>query len=137
VILVGYNASPRARAAFDFAVRRAAAVGTVVAVYAVAISQRNFGHHYYSRFLERARLEGREVLDDLPPTTGPTVETELRDGSPAEVLARVAHERYARAIVVGSRKLGRTLALFGNTVWRQLVAMADTPVVVVPAPVPA
>jgi nucleotide-binding universal stress UspA family protein len=76
-------------------------------------------------------------LTSLPPTTGPTVETELRDGSPAEVLARVAHERYARAIVVGSRKLGRTLALFGNTVWRQLVAMADTPVVVVPAPVPA
>lgn len=136
VVVVGYNATPRARAAFEFAVRRAGAGGTVVAVYAVAVSRRNVGHPYYVRFLERERLEGRDILDDLSPSEGPVVETELLDGHPAEVLARVARNRDADEIVVGSRGLGRTLAMFGNAVARQLVAMADRPVLVVPAPAP-
>jgi nucleotide-binding universal stress UspA family protein len=108
VIVVGYDATPQARAALAFAARRAGRQGTVVAVHAVAPAHGYLGQPYYNRAVERAQLRGRAILDDLPATGGSAVETALLEGRPAEVLARVARVRDAREIVVGSRRLGRS-----------------------------
>ncbi len=131
VIVVGYDATPEARAALAFAVRRARPHGTVVAVHAVAPARGYLGSPYYDRSVERAHLDGRRVLDPVP-TAG--VETALLEGRPAEVLARIAEQRDASEIVVGSAKPGRTRALIGSGVVRTLLATASRPVVVVPAP---
>ena len=129
VIVVGYDATPEARAALAFAVRRARPYGTVVAVHAIAAARGYLGSPYYDRCVERAQLDGRTVLDPVPAAG---VETALLEGRPAEVLARIAEQRDASEIVVGSRRHGRARALFGSRVVRKLVAGAGRPVVVVP-----
>jgi nucleotide-binding universal stress UspA family protein len=131
VIVVGYDATPEACAALAFAVRRARPYGTVVAVHAIAAARGYLGSPYYNRFVERAQLDGRTVLEPVPAAG---VETALLEGRPAEVLARIAEQRDASEIVVGSPRPGRVRALFGSSVVRKLVAVAGRPVVVVPVP---
>jgi nucleotide-binding universal stress UspA family protein len=131
VIVVGYDATPEARAALAFAVRRARPDGTVVAVHAIAAARAYLGSPYYDRSVERAQRGGRTLLDPVP-SAG--VETTLLEGRPAEVLARVAEQRDASEIVVGSPRRGRVRALFGGSAVRELVAVAGRPVVVVPVP---
>jgi nucleotide-binding universal stress UspA family protein len=70
------------------------------------------------------------VLDPVP-VAG--VETALLEGRPAEVLTRVAEQRDASEIVVGSPKPGRVRAVVGSRVVHRLIATAGRPVVVVPA----
>ena len=110
VIVVGYDATPEARAALAYAVRRARPYGSVVAVHA--------GLH-------------PEIVQAAVLAAG--VETALLEGRPAEVLARIAEHRDASAIVVGSPKPGRARTLIGSRIVRKLVASAGRPVVVVPA----
>ena len=131
VIVVGYDATPGARAALAFALRRARPHGSVVAVHAVTPAREYLGSPYYDRCVERAHLDGRTVLEPMPAAG---VETALLEGRPAEVIARVAEQRDASEIVVGSAKPGRARALLGSRVVRKLVATAGRPVVVVPAP---
>ena len=131
VIVVGYDATPEACAALAFAVRRARPHGTVVAVHAIAMARGYLGSPYYNRAVERAQLDGRTVLDPVPAAG---VETALLEGRPAEVLARIAEQRGASEIVVGSPRPGRVRALFGSGVVHKLVALAARPVVVVPVP---
>jgi nucleotide-binding universal stress UspA family protein len=130
VIVVGYDATPEARAALAYAVRRARPYGSVVAVHAVTPARGFLGAPYYNRAVERAHLDGRAVLDAAPAAG---VETALLEGRPAEVLARIAEHRDASAIVVGSPKPGRARTLIGSRIVRKLVASAGRPVVVVPA----
>jgi nucleotide-binding universal stress UspA family protein len=137
VIVVGYDATPQARAALAFAARRAGRQGTVLAVHAVAPAHGYLGQPYYNRAVERAQLKGRAILDDLPATGGSAVETALLEGRPAKVLARFARVRDAREIVIGSRRLGRVRRMLASSVSPQLVATADRPVVVVPATPPS
>ena len=131
VIVVGYDATPEARAALAFAIRRARPHGTVVAVHAIAPAREYLGSPYYSRAVERAQLDGRTVLDPVPAAG---IETAMLEGRPADVLARIAEQRDASEIVVGSPKPGRVRALVGSRVVRKLVATARRPIVVVPAP---
>jgi nucleotide-binding universal stress UspA family protein len=131
VIVVGYDATPASRAALAFAIRRARPYGRVVAVHAVVPARGYLGSPYYDRSVERAHRDGRRVLDPMP-STG--VETALLEGRPAEVLARIADQRGASEIVVGSPKPARARALLGGRVVHKLVATAGRPVVVVPAP---
>lgn len=131
VIVVGYDATPEARAALAFAVSRARPHGTVVAVHAIAPAREYLGSPYYNRSVERAQRDARTVLDPVPATG---VETALLEGRPAEVLARIAEQRDASEIVVGSPKPGWARASVGSRVVRKLVATAGRPVVVVPAP---
>ena len=133
VIVVGYDATPQARAALAFAVRRAGLDGTVLAVYVVAAARAYLGRPYYDRAVERAQRDGRAILDDAP--AGAVVETSLLEGRPAEVLGRLAQLRGAQEIVVGSR--ARRRRKLRRSVSRSLVATAGRPVVVVPAPPPA
>lgn len=131
LIVVGYDATPGSRAALAFAIRRARPHGSVIAVHAVAPARGYLGSPYYDRAVERAQLDGRTVLAPMPASG---VETALLEGRPAEVLARIADQRGASEIVVGSRKPGRARALRGSRVVRRLLATAGRPVVVVPAP---
>jgi nucleotide-binding universal stress UspA family protein len=131
VIVVGYDATPGSRAALAFAIRRARPDGRVIAVHAVAPARGYLGSPYYDRSVERAHRDGRTVLDPMPATG---VETALLEGRPAEVLARIAEQRGASEIVVGSPTRGRARTLLGSGVVRKLVATAGRPVVVVPAP---
>ena len=108
VIVVGYDATPQARAALAFAVRRARPYGTVVAVHAIAAARGYLGSPYHDRSVERAQRDGRTVLDPVPAAG---VETALLEGRPAEVLARIAEQRDASEIVVGSPRPGRVRAL--------------------------
>lgn len=137
VIVVGYDATPQARAALAFAVRRAGPLGTVVAVYAVAAARDYLGRPYYDRAVEHAQRDGRAILDDAVATNGSVVETSLQEGRPAEVLGRLAQLRDAQEIVVGSRASGRRRRTLRRSVSRSLVATAGRPVVIVPAPPPA
>jgi nucleotide-binding universal stress UspA family protein len=130
VIVVGYDATPGSRAALAFALRRARPHGSVIAVHAVAPARGYLGSPYYERCVERAHHHGRTVLDPMPAAG---VETALLEGRPAEVLVRVAEQRHASEIVVGSPQPGRARAWLGSRVVRKLVATAGRPVVVVPA----
>lgn len=100
-------------------------------MHAIAAARGYLGSPYHDRSVERAQRDGRTVLDPVPAAG---VETALLEGRPAEVLARIAEQRDASEIVVGSPRRGRVRALFGSSVVRKLVAVAARPVVVVPVP---
>ena len=53
------------------------------------------------------------------------------EGEPAEALLRIARQRGAREIVVGSRGLGRFRSILGS-VSHALLEHADRPVLIVP-----
>jgi hypothetical protein len=113
VIVVGYDATPQARAALAFAARRAGRQGTVVAVHAVAPAHGYLGQPYYNRAVERAQLRGRAILDDLPATGGSAVETALLEGRPADgARARRARARRTRdrGRITQARPIRRMLA---------------------------
>jgi len=133
-VVVGYDGSDEARAAFTTAVGRAGSSGTVLAVHATRPASSWLGAPYYDRTVEERLLAGRAILDQLNDSAqraGPTIEFELLDGSPANALMRIAAARAAHEIVVGSRGLGRARAALGS-VSHSLLHAADRPVLVVP-----
>jgi nucleotide-binding universal stress UspA family protein len=133
LIVVGYDGSDEARLAVSVAAERAGPGGTVVPLLAVPVTPEWLGAPYYDRQVE----ESRRVADDLLAmikaidTGAATVEPELIEGDPAEAILRVARERGAREIVVGSRGLGRFRSILGS-VSHALLERADRPVVIVP-----
>jgi nucleotide-binding universal stress UspA family protein len=88
---------------------------------------------HYEHAVERYHRIGNEVLATVPASQpgGPTIETQLLDGSPAETLIREAKLYDAREIVVGARGVGLVRSAFGS-VSQELMREADRPVVVVP-----
>ena len=115
MIVVGYDATPQARA---FAARRAGRQGTVVAVHAVASAHGCLGQPYYNRAVERAQLKGRAILDDLPATGGSAVETTLLEGRPADGArarrARARRTRTRRATHLDPIRTGATMSAIEN-----------------------
>jgi hypothetical protein len=93
---VGYDATPAARAALAFAIRRARPYGSVIAVHAVAPAPGYLGSPSYDRAVERAQLDGRTVL---APMAASGVETALLEGRPAE-------RRLQRAKALADRNSG-------------------------------
>jgi nucleotide-binding universal stress UspA family protein len=108
--IVGYDGSPTARAALDYALAR----GPVTAVCA-----------------SDNPLRGRDLVQQLSRDAADKVELDLLGGAPAEALALAASARDADAIVVGSRGLGPIRGALGS-VSEALLHEADVPVVVVP-----
>jgi nucleotide-binding universal stress UspA family protein len=133
VIVAGFDGTPEAHAALAVAAQRAGPDGTVVAVHVIDEPNAGLGEPYYGRAAERAQLEGRAVLAQLPATGKARIDATLVPGTPAEVLARVARVRDAREIIVGARPLGRLRAALGS-VSQRLAAVADRPVLRVSAP---
>jgi nucleotide-binding universal stress UspA family protein len=132
-IVVGYDGSDEAREAVAVAAEHAGRGGTVVAVHVRPSPANWLDTSRYHRAVEHHHHAGSELLATVPAAgpEGPTIETELVDGVPAQALIREAKLRAAREIVVGARGLGRVRAAFGS-VSQELMREADRPVVVVP-----
>jgi nucleotide-binding universal stress UspA family protein len=88
------------------------------------------------RIVEERRVNGRELLASVlarcrEVAADISCEIELVEGPSADALLAVASDRNAAEIVVGSRGTGRSWTPIGS-VSRQLLSVADRPVVVVP-----
>jgi nucleotide-binding universal stress UspA family protein len=137
VIVVGYDGSPTAREAVDYAARRAGSRGKVYVVYAYGPPPDWLGFPNYNRLLADSQARGRAELDALVMGDGALVdtdfETELLEAPPADAILRVAEARDADEIVVGSRGHGRIRSALGS-VSHAVVHGAQRPTVVVPPP---
>jgi nucleotide-binding universal stress UspA family protein len=132
-IVVGYDGSSEAQAAFTAAAARAGKGGTIVAVYAAEPATNWLETPHYARAVEMRRERATTVFNELPTVelADLTVETELVDGPAPQALAEVAKLRNAEEIAVGSRRLGWLRGALGS-VSRRVLRIADRPVVVVP-----
>ena len=127
-LVVGVDASADSRAALEWAVALAAAVGAdVVAVHAVGLLEA-------SGYRDEPDLETLlQQARDASTGTSPPVTLTREPGPPAESLLRVAERKGADLIVVGSRGLGGTARQLGSTS-EAVVQHSRIPVVVVPRP---
>jgi nucleotide-binding universal stress UspA family protein len=133
--IVGWDGSPAARVALEYAARGARrSGGRLVAVCAYDAPAQFLGQPLFGRALTDSQSRGRELLAQLEDETGLAVEieTDLAEGPPVAALTRAAAARDSREIVVGSRGLGRFRGALGS-VSHALLHEADYPVVVVPA----
>ena len=132
-LLVGYDGSEEARAAFINAIERAGPDDEIFVVHAQGAVSTWLGTPYYDRAVEGSIQAGERLFEDLrrlAATSPASVRFELHEGSPAEVLARIAALREVDQIVVGSRG-GRLRAAVGS-VSRAILRSTDRPVLVVP-----
>ena len=134
-IVVGYDGSEASRAALLFAARQAGLGGRVIIVHSYRLPRRGRRWREYAKALGAEHGAGAELLSDLPlgdpALAGPTYETELMGGSVARALEAVARSRDADEIVVGARQNGEGAE--HGSVSRELLGIADRPVVVIPA----
>lgn len=133
ILVVGYDGSDEARAAFAVAINRSQPWDTITVVHAIAPASSWLGAPYYERAVVETQETADGVLDQLRPIAEQTdtqVEFEVLEGPPADVLIRVAAVRDADEIVVGSRGLGRLRAALGS-VSQALLRDAARPVLVV------
>ena len=132
-VVVGYDGSDEARAAFAVAIDRSQPSDTIVVVHASAPASGWLGEPYYQRAVTQAHEAAEGVLDELRPIAEQVdkpIEFEALEGPPAEVLIRAASVRDADEIVVGSRGLGRLRGAIGS-VSQELLREAGRPVLVI------
>ncbi len=132
-VIVGYDGSDEARAAFAVAIDRAQPADTIVVVHASQSASSWLGTPYYDRAVADILSAAEQVLDEMRPIAEQVetrIEFEVVEGSPAEVLIRLAAVRDADEIVVGSRGLGRLRGALGS-VSQELLREAARPVLVV------
>lgn len=133
VIVVGYDGSPAAQAAIDYALTQTAAGGQVVAVHAYTPAPDWLGWPDYDRVVAAHQQHGRALLDELERRwSASRLETSLLEGVPARALIAAAQARDADEIAVGSRGLSPLRGALGS-VSHALLHEADRPVVVIPA----
>jgi nucleotide-binding universal stress UspA family protein len=128
-IVVGYDGSPTAQSALDWALATAGDTTNVVAVHAFEPPHDWLGHPYYERMLEEHRQRGQALLDALPDDQ--RIESDLIAGAPAEAIAGAASARNADLIVCGTRGFGPAKSVLGS-VSHALLHLSDRPVVVIP-----
>lgn len=133
VIVVGFDGSEESRKAVEVAVERAGPGGRVVPVHVTLAASNWLGASAYEPVVEEAYQAAEMTLAELRDLDAgdAVLEPELIEGEPAEALLRVARNRGAREIVVGSRGRGRFRSLLGSTS-HALLEAADRPVVIVP-----
>lgn len=133
-LVIGYDGSDGARAALAEAARLAAGLGVEVVVafgFGVAPSGGETADH--RRLLEeRGRRLADEALARLR-DLGATGSIAVVDERPAESLVRIANERDAQMIVVGTRGEGPISGVLLGSVPYKLVHRSHVPVLVVPA----
>ena len=132
-IVVGFDGSDASRRALAVGAQRAGPLGVVVPVHVTRGASSDWSAVFFAPLIAQASIDARRRLSEIADveTGSSTVEPELLQGDPAEVLIEVARRRGADEIVVGSRGLGRIRALLGS-VSNALLEKADRPVVVVP-----
>ncbi|HEY2600858.1 MAG TPA: universal stress protein [Thermoleophilaceae bacterium] len=132
-IVLGYDGSDGGKAALAVAIDLAKQLDRkLVIAYAYEVSQ--FGGEVQD--LGRALHERGEAVNGEAVTTardaGADAESVIERGDKADALARVASERAAAMIVVGSRGESPLKGLVLGSVAHKLLHLATTPVLVVP-----
>ena len=135
-IVVGYDGSASARAAVDYAARRAGPDGNVFVVHAYGPPSDWLGRPNYQRVLSDHEERARAVLDELvlddDPLLETNFETEMLADDPATAIVDVAKAREADEIVIGSRGHGALRSAFLGSVSMGVLQHAGVPVVVIP-----
>lgn len=137
-IVVGFDGSPHARAALEYAAREALEHGSdlrVVSVWHVPVMAYAAGIGPAPGFdphelEEAARQTASHAVEQIG-QDALTVETRVREGQAAHVLVEEAVE--ADLLVLGSRGLGGFKGLLLGSVSQQCAAHARCPVVIVHA----
>jgi nucleotide-binding universal stress UspA family protein len=135
-VVVGYDGSQPARDAVSWAAERVGRHGLVIIVNAGRGQPDWLAAPGLDRLLRDRLLYGHALIDELFLEAGDDLlttrcETEVIDDLPARALAAAARRWDADEIVVGSRHRARVRAHTGS-VARELLQIADRPVVVVP-----
>lgn len=134
-IVVGYDGSHAARAAVELAVHRTGPEGELIVVHTVKKPSDHVGAPHYQVLINRALDRAGAMMDDLerdcPSITTIPYEPDVIEGAPAGVLCRVARQRHADEIVIGTRGLGRARGLLGS-VAHDVLHLSHCPVLVVP-----
>ena len=133
-ILIATDGSPGSLVAAEEGVRLAKALGADVTFVAVAHAPLPvLGEPYYQRALSENLGTMRTALAKTTPYAEERhvkYETELLEGSPAEVVLEIARSRDVDLIVVGSRGLGTVRGALLGSVSSEIVHHADRPVLV-------
>jgi len=133
-IIVGFDGSDCARAALDTAADAAAALGDdLVVVYAYQVSRLGGEVSDYATALDERAHEVMAHAQHQADAKGVAVEEVVTEEAPAVALLRIADERDARMIVVGTRGESPLKGALVGAVPHKLLQLADRPVVVVPA----
>jgi nucleotide-binding universal stress UspA family protein len=133
-IIVGYDGSDCARAALDTAADAAIALSDeLVVVFAYEINRMGGEVEDYAKSVQERADEVLGHAKSQAAAKGVEIETVVVQEKPAAALVRLADERDARLIVVGTRGESPLKgALVGSTP-HKLIQLADRPVVVVPS----
>jgi nucleotide-binding universal stress UspA family protein len=131
-LLIGYDGSDSANAAFDFALDLAHKYGAELHVVAVARPP-EFGEEVETEALiEQSRRHHARILQPLKArTVGLTAHFEVKVGHPAESLLLYAEDHGVDHIVVGHRGHGLFARWLIGSVARQVMAYAPCAVTVV------
>lgn len=132
-VIVGYDGSDEARAAFAVAIDRAQPSDAIVVVHATTPASSWLGTPHYDRAVVEIHRVAARVLDEVRPIAEQVemrIEFEVLEGRAAEALTRAAAARDADEIIVGSRGLGRLRGALGS-VSQELLREAARPVLVV------
>jgi nucleotide-binding universal stress UspA family protein len=133
-LLIATDGSPGSLAAAEEGVRLAKLLGAGVTFVGVAHAPlRVLGQPYYQRALNKSLGARRAALAKSTPFAVERLveyETELLEGSPAEVILDLARSRDVDLIVVGSRGLGPAKGSLLGSVSSEIVQKADRPVLV-------
>jgi nucleotide-binding universal stress UspA family protein len=135
-IVLGYVDAPGARAALDCSIELAGRFGDeLLIVFAVAPPGASVGDEFkqHRQALEEiGRRVTAEALEQAK-QAGVTAEVELPVEKPSLALMRLAQERDARYIVVGSRGESPIRGAILGSVPHKLLQVSGTPVLVVPS----
>ena len=133
-LLIATDGSPASLAAAEEGVRLAKLLGAGVTFVGVANAPLPvLGDPYYQRALSKNLGAMRAALAKSTPYAVERhveYETELLEGSPAEVILDLARSRDVDLIVVGSRGLGAAKGTLLGSVSSEIVQKADRPVLV-------
>ena len=131
-LLIGYDGSDSANAAFDFALELAHKYGAELHVVAVARPP-EFGEEVETEaVIEQSRRHHARILQPLKArTAGLTARFEVQVGHPAESLLLYAEDHGIDHIVVGHRGHGLFARWLIGSVARQVMAYAPCAVTVV------
>jgi len=139
--VVGYDDSPTARRALDFAIERAAAQGgSLVVAYVMEWSPYSFltpqeleeRHKRRTEELERAEKAIMGPIRDHLTASGVPFETVIRYGHIAEKLCDIARDHDATQMVVGRDGNSAIVARVFGSVAGSLVQIAPVPCTIVP-----
>lgn len=105
----------------------------VMFVYVKSWPSSVLGEPFYQRKLSHEAAEARRAVEEameIAHDRGVDADWEILDGDPAEEILRLARERHADLILVGSRGLGSVTGAVLGSVSRAIVHEADRPVLV-------